>query len=209
MSGVGDTRFLEAFCTQVTGIADTAGLSFRARVVAGYSQGIVHTQSYATANDLGLAQVDQRGMDVEAIIFNTCPGCHVCESFEGFYEYRPAIGIPGIIDGIGPDENIPGTGSFSQPQRHGQEDRVTRRHIGNRDICFARRGRIWDIDLHVSQGGATQFTNRQSKDAVIRRSALHCHSARSLEFYAVALAVIKTQCDAAIAGIPGDGQHSR
>lgn len=130
---VGDARGLEALAAQQATVARAAGEPLRRRIVATVGQRVVHAEPQSLANDLGLRQGDEGGVNLEVRSLDAGFGRERRESLEGLNELRPAIRIPGVIHRIHSDEDVPGSDGLRVGERKGEEDGVPRRDVGYGD----------------------------------------------------------------------------
>ena len=117
---------------QDAGIAGAASQSFRRRIVAAVRQGKIHARLNPGSDDLGLAHMQQRRMNaIPGRPFDSGLGRKIGELFKSLQKFRPAVRIPGIIDGVDPDENILRFENFAPAEGEAEKNRVARRHIGD------------------------------------------------------------------------------
>ncbi len=76
-------------------------------------------------------------MDREPLPFNASLGRKIGELLEICDEVGPTVGIAGIIEGVDSDEDVVGAARFGEPQREAEKDRVSSRHVSDRD-AFAK-----------------------------------------------------------------------
>src|SRR5207249_2289564 len=101
----------------------------------------VDVQLVGPRDDLGLAELDERGVDAEvALALDAGLGRQIGQLLERLRELRPAIGIAGVIDRIDADEDILGAQHFrpGEPTR-GEDDGPGR----DRPPRLAARGGAW------------------------------------------------------------------
>ena len=68
--------------------------------------------------------------------FHAGLGRQVRHALERLDEFRPAIGIAGIVERIHADENVGRLEHLRPGQREGEKNRVARRHVGDRDAVL-------------------------------------------------------------------------
>src|SRR5882672_578911 len=105
---VGHAGGREAFAPQPAGIAAPAGPALRVGLITGYGQAVVHTEPPALANDLRLAPVDERRVNRESVPLHAGLGGQARQFLKGGDEFRAAIRITGIIDGVDTDDQVSG-----------------------------------------------------------------------------------------------------
>jgi hypothetical protein len=100
-------------------------------------QGIVDPQRQSPADDFGLGEVKQGGMDAEAALpFYRRPGGEIGHRFKGGDVLGAAVGITRVVEGVDADEEVEGAEHLGPAKGEGEEDSVARRHIGDRDDPF-------------------------------------------------------------------------
>lgn len=103
----------------------TAGQAGGGRIVATVGESVVDAEGGSLLNDLGLGEVDERGVDVEASALDAGPGGDVGERLEGLDEDGATVGITAVIDGIDADVDVEGA-DLGVGQGQGKEDGVAR-----------------------------------------------------------------------------------
>ncbi len=182
-----------------------AGEVVRRRVIAGPGQAVVQAEVGSGPDDFGLRQVEEWCMDPEFhALVGAGDGGQTGHVFEGLEERRAAVGVAGVVDGVGADEQIGGADNFGQTQQQGEHDGIAGRHIGDRNlvVCFAVFGHIDGI----GQGRTSDRTKVHCDGAVTRCAQGLRHATGSVEFDPVALAVVDSQAMTDEALGPGDGQ---
>ena len=74
-------------------------------------------------------------MNLEASSLRASFRGQVRQPLERGNEFRPAIRIAAVIDGIRADENVRGAKHLTPGERVGKEDRVSPRDVGDRDFA--------------------------------------------------------------------------
>src|SRR5689334_25172144 len=98
---VPDARLREAFLAQQAGVALAAGTALLVRIIAAMRQPEVHSQLGGQAHDIGFAELDQRGMNLDMrAAFDAGFGRQIGHVFESVDELRAAIRVAGIIQRI-------------------------------------------------------------------------------------------------------------
>lgn len=124
-------------------------------IVTTGGQRVINLETLAQFYDFAFGEMLQRSMNLEAgRAFNTGARGEVCHRFKGRDVFRPTIRVTGIIQRIHPDEEIGGAHGFRPGQRERQKDRVSRRHVRDRnfvawsmyvavlgDLCIGRQRR--------------------------------------------------------------------
>src|SRR5579872_7323532 len=73
--GIGDAIFLEAFHPQLAGIAMAAGVALFIGVITAGRQRIIDAEPQSFADDLRLAQLDERRVEGDTLIAFDAVGC--------------------------------------------------------------------------------------------------------------------------------------
>ena len=73
-------------------------------------------------------------------------GGEVGHLFKGCNEFRPAIGIAGVVERIDAEKNVACAQHLGPGQRKGEKDGVARGHIGDGNAVrtFLRRRGLWE-----------------------------------------------------------------
>src|SRR5260370_2558107 len=88
------------------------------------------TKLKAQAHNFGLAQADERGDDLDGSLFRAS----LDHAVERFIIRRTAIGIAGTVLLNSANEDLPRSQHFGPAYGDGQEVRVAKGHIGDRDV---------------------------------------------------------------------------
>ena len=127
----------------------TTGAGF-VGIVAAVGEAVVDAQLQAGCDDLGFAHLDEWRADGEfPMALDTGGRGEVGHRLEGGYKLGSAVGVSAVVDGIDADENIVRADHLGVPERDRQKDRVSRRHIGDRNARVVDILRDGDI---VGQG---------------------------------------------------------
>src|SRR5689334_13244383 len=87
----------------------------------------IYTQLISTLNNLSLGHVDQRGVNGQVLSLgaNTGSLLKTCD------EFRAAVRIAAVIECVHTDENIAAFNHLGPCQRVTQEDKISRRNVGD------------------------------------------------------------------------------
>ena len=87
-------------------VAALAGACGGSRIVTAPGQAVVHAQFNSGLDDLRLCHVDEGSNDPNRILLrNSSLGSEPCSLGKGVNEFRPAVWITAVIDGIDTDKN--------------------------------------------------------------------------------------------------------
>ena len=126
------------------------------------------------------------------------------EFFERGDEFRPAIGIAGIVDGVDADVDFAGAEHFGPPERDRQHDRVARGDV--RDRNAARRfGR--HRERAVGQRGTADVREVDEDRAVLACAERARDRGGRVELGSVALSIRDRERVALETGIACERQH--
>ena len=117
-------------------------------------------------------------------------GREVGQLLERGDELGPAIGIARIIERVDADEQVARAGRLGPGQREAEEDRVARRHVGDRD-ARARTPSFGTVDVAGQRRAAERAQVERQDDVPV--GELGRDRSRRLELDPVALAVIDGQ----------------
>src|SRR5436189_183969 len=102
---VGEARLRKTLLAEQAGVAEPAGAAIGLGHIARPRQREVDVQLVGPRDDLGLAELDERGVDAEvALALDAGLGRQIGQLLERLRELRPAVGIAGVIDRIDADE---------------------------------------------------------------------------------------------------------
>jgi len=104
--GVDLARSLEPVTPNAATVATATGFAAAVRLVARHRGGIVHTEFGPPADDFGLGEIDERGVDFDLASLYPHLGPKVREPFEGSHEGWPAVGIARVVDSVDADEQM-------------------------------------------------------------------------------------------------------
>jgi len=188
-------RLGESLFSQQATVASSAGTPFIVRIVTTERHPIIHAQFQPPADDLGLAQMNQRHMDFK------CPaarGCHARRKVGHLLEchdiFPPTIRISAVIHRVHADEHVPYPQHFRPRQCVAQKDRVPCRHVGDRNPLGHLR--LPTILRHVDGIGECAFPKLPQvdpNDPVFRRPHRLGHRRRRFQFKPMPLAVVERQ----------------
>ena len=122
-------------------------------------------------------------------------------------EFRPAVGIARIVQGVDADVDVAGPEHLGPAQGHGQEDGVAGRHVGDRNVGFhlANIAVLGHVDVG-RQRRAADGPKRQGQDQVRGHGHGLGHPAGGFQLHLVALAVFETERARHKSVAPGHGQ---
>ena len=174
-------------------------------------EAVVDAQLDAAADDLGLRQVDQRGVDrVSQAALDAGLRGQVGHRGEGGDVLRPAIGIAAVVDGVDAEEDVGGADRLGVGQRQRQQHRVSRRHVGDRDAVGHLVGRaILGHSDGGRQGAAAELGQIDREHDVPLDAQGLGHPPGGVQLEAMPLAVIDRQGVEREALLPGDGGGGR
>lgn len=190
---VDDPGFGKAFATEQTGITGSAGTAVGQGVVATVRKREIDLEAFSQGDDACFGEIKQRCVNPEAsLAFHTCRCGEARRFFEGTHEFRAAIRVARIVDGIDAEEDIKGPQDFGPAEGTAKEDGVTRRDVGDRDATgnFVDAGMFGDIDF-VGEGGTTEGAQVEPERDVAHRVKGLGNARSCFDFLLMALAVIK------------------
>ena len=94
-------------------------------------------------------------MNLKPLSFNTGLCSKVCHLLECLYEFRPAVRVSAVIQGIDSDEDIGCAKHLGPSQGYRKKNGVSGWDIGNRDLLLHlfRQPSLWDV--YVGGEGGT------------------------------------------------------
>lgn len=159
-----------------------------AAAVAGVGVGKINTKLVAEGDNLPFAEVDEGTQD-----FQLGVGAKADGAGHGLHEVLPAIGVDGVIPGVGGDDNARGAVAFRNASGHGQKDAVAE---GNDGLFHVFRGVVFRGDgIGTAQQGAVQVRgNGGDVNLMVGDAEMFRLPAGAGEFMAgVVAAVVKCQ----------------
>src|SRR4030095_182143 len=115
-------------------------------------------------DNLGFAHVHEGRMNMilSSTLYSRLRG-QMGQLFKCLEKARPAVGVPGIVDGIDADENVLGSEHFTPTQCEGKEYRVPRGDVG--DGYLGRHLPQVAALRHLDVGGESGAANRPEVEA--------------------------------------------
>ena len=113
---------------------------------------------------------------------------------EGGDEFRAAIGVAAVIDGVDADEDVARFEDLGPGEGVGEEDRVAGGDVGDRDIG----GHLFfvavfgDVD-GIGEGAAAELAEIDAEYAMLGGAELSGDGDGGLQFAAVTLAVVESE----------------
>ena len=153
---IGRAGFFETFESELATIAQAAGTSIGARIVATPGERVVEPKIETCPNDLCLCQVKQGGVNFQvASALHAGFGGEIGHSFIRPNIFFAAVGIAAVVELIGAKKDILSFDALGPGEREGKKNRVARGHVGAgyalRDRRFATSLRHFDL---IGQRGA-------------------------------------------------------
>src|ERR1700693_377765 len=103
---VSDAGFPEAPLPKKTGITGAAGNTLCRGVIAGSRELELEGEIRCPLHDLGLGHLQERRADLEGKrALHTGARAEVGHPLEGFEELQPAVGVAGVVESVGSDED--------------------------------------------------------------------------------------------------------
>ena len=117
-------------------------------------EAVVEPELGAAADDVGLAERDERRVNPEARALDAVAGAEVRDTLEGGDELGPAVGIAGVVERVDADHDVVRAEHFGPSHRERQEDRVARRHVGGRDRLRVEVASARDVEVRGERRSA-------------------------------------------------------
>src|ERR1700739_4727928 len=116
-------------------------------------------------------------MNLESRAFDSGFGADVGQCFKDSDEFRPAIGIPAIINGIRANENVTGANRFRPSHRVREKNCISCRNVsyGNAGTDLLVRTPLWKIAIIAQRGTA--------KDLVVNLGHYMFFRAKRLRYF--------------------------
>ncbi len=167
-------------------------------------QTVIEAELEAAPDDLALRQRDERRVHAKSGAFDTCTRGKCGERLEGMDEFRPAIGIPGVVERVDADDDVSRLEHFGPAKREREEDGVASRHI--RDWNVRRRKITVARDRYVrGQRGSADAAEIKVELEMSRHAERGRDAACRLGFVLVALTVTDRQGVKLVTLRPRDG----
>src|SRR5258706_2822172 len=182
---IGYAGSVESGPAQPARIAAAAGQALGVGLVARQGEAEIDPEFEPAPYDLGLAERDQWGRDLDPAALDSDLGGELREPLEGGDELGAAVGIARVIDRVDADIDLLRADHFGVAQGEREQHRVARGDVGRRDAAARRLGHG---DLG-GQGRAANGTQVDLDDAVFDRAERLRDPLRRRQFGAVALAV--------------------
>src|SRR5215469_6028284 len=130
---VGDPRLPEALLPEQARIAGATRLALRTGLVAGRRQRKIEAEGSRAAHDVGLARAEQRRMNAERRTFDSAARSEVRHALERLEKLGAAVGISGVVEGVGADEDRLRPEDLGPGERVREKERVARRNVRRGD----------------------------------------------------------------------------
>src|SRR4030095_9593149 len=104
--------FAKTFEPKETGLALAAGETVRCRIITTVSERKIDTELDGFANDFSFRGFDQRGVNLKPSAFDAGFGSNIGQGLERFDEFRTAIGVAAVINGVHTEKNVIGRDHF-------------------------------------------------------------------------------------------------
>src|SRR5215831_6806261 len=183
--------FPEPLLPQEARVAMTTRPPRHGGVVAGCGQGEVEAQAGAEPDDVCLGQAQERGADPKReSSLDAGLGSQVGRRLERFEELRPAVGIARVVEGIGADEYVAGSGRLAPGDRVREKEGVAGRDIGNRDRLTAETV-ARNLERSVGQGRRAAGGKVQTDDPVLAGAVASGQGPGPFELNGMSLAVVE------------------
>ena len=130
----------EALAAQPAGIAAAAGPALRRRPGSRTRSAPKSTPSAAPRRMISALLRSISGVRIAERLASSTPArvARLAMLLERRDEFRPAVRIAGVVDGVDADEDVVRAEHLGPGQRERQEHRVARRHVGDRDAAASR-----------------------------------------------------------------------
>src|SRR5437660_12865385 len=114
---IADASLAEPFCAELTAVAAAARRARGTGIVATAREPVIEVEREASSNDIGLAQIDERRVDVELRAFDAGARRNCGQRLERPDERRAAIRVAGIIERVDANVDIAGVEDFGPAER--------------------------------------------------------------------------------------------
>jgi len=136
-------------------------------------------------------------------------GCQIRQVLKSRDEFRAAIGIAGVIDGVNAYEDAGRAGNLCVGEGEGQKNSVAGRDVCHGDAGGHLRLRAIFRDTYVAgKGGAAEGAKVEADDAVFLRAKLFGDLRGGVHFNVMTLAVVERKAITSEAFLAGDGETS-
>src|SRR5467141_1681283 len=210
--GIRDAELLEPLGAQQARVAPPARRAILSGVVAAAGERVVDAELDAAAQDAGLGELDERGVDLQPRSLDAGPGRELRHLLVGREVLRPAVRVAAVVERVHADEEIVRLQRFRPGEREAEEDRVARRDVGRRNRLRLRREQPRAVLRHLHVGSerrAAELAKVEFHDLVPRDAHGPGDALRALELVDVALAVAEAERAELVAFVPGDREHGR
>src|SRR2546422_5348132 len=210
--GIGDAELLEPLGAQQARVAPQARRAILPGVVAAAGERVVDAELDAAAQDAGLGELDERGVDLQPRALDAGPGRELRHLLEGREILRPAVRVAAVVERVHADEAIVRLQGLRPGEREAEEDRVARGDVGRRARLRLRREQPRAVLRHRHVGSerrAAELAQVELHDLVPRDAHRPGDALRALELVDVALAVAEAERAQLVAFVPSDREHRR
>src|SRR5467141_495161 len=210
--GIRDAELLEPLGAQQARVAPPARRAILSGVVAAAGERVVDAELDAAAQDAGLGELDERGVDLQPRSLDAGPGRELRHLLVGRDVLRPAVRVAAVIERVHADEEIVRLQRFRPGEREAEENRVARRDVGERNRLRLRREQPLAVLRHRHFGSerrAAELAQIEFHDLVPRHARGPGDARRALQLVGVALAVAEAERAELVAFMPGDREHRR
>lgn len=163
-----DSSFREPAAPQNAGVAVPACSPIWRRVIAGVRHRVVDAQGDTAADDLALSHVDQGSDQARSAVFDSALRSLQDHLLKSIDEGWSAIGVTAVINGVYANPDLFCAACLGQTEGKGQEDRVTRWNVRDRNPRRAG-GILRDSDV-VRERAATEDAEVERKHHVLDHS---------------------------------------
>src|SRR5688500_17391752 len=145
-------RLTEAAQAELACIASPARLAVRARIVTADGDRVVDAELEAELDDLALCHADERRPDSNrrlALGLDAGTSGKIRHPLERLDEFRSAVGISAVVEGVHADEDLVRANDFGEGERVRKEDRVSSRDVraGNLGVVVLELATLWYRDV--------------------------------------------------------------
>ncbi len=149
-------------------------------------------------------------MNDDFLSFGPGFGAQIGHFFESGDEFRPAIGVSGIIDGVCPDEKIQGSDMLGISEGQGQKNCIPGRNIGRGNFPVILNIPVFGYLSRSGQSGTLEnFRIDRDNPVSVRDPKKIRDFFRGVNLTRMALTIEKRQCMAVKMIVNGGGQGGR
>lgn len=173
-------------------------------------QPVIHSQRRSAPNDFGFRKLNQRRVNPpRSSSFDSRLRRHLGQSLKARDEFRTAIGVAAVINGIHSSEDVERAERFRPTESERQKDRIPCGDVsdGNLGGHFVERAILGDSDVR-SERRSAERTQVQTLHNLTSHLGRFADASRRLEFKTVSLAVVDRQSIGCEALLARDGEHS-